>query len=121
MPLLVDDKNHDASARFYAAVDQAVANSIFGCNVRVAFDCEGVNLCRVGTIELVAICFEQLFGSKTKGENFLVDLNAKAVVALRLKRVQALKKLFECRDVQKSFMIPAWTVMLFTISMVSGW
>jgi len=110
MVLVVDDKNDDASKRFFEAVDQAVpslstqpsrlaVSSDSKKMVRVAFDCEGVNLCRIGTVELVAICFEQHIGQK--GEVFLVDLNGKDDTPKRKDRVQALKKLLECKDVQK--------------------
>lgn len=110
MALVVDDKNDDASKRFFEAVDQAIPSlstqlSRFSVSdnsakmVRVAFDCEGVNLCRIGTIELVAICFEEPMSQKH--EVFLVDLNGNDDNPKRKNRIQALKKLFECKDVQK--------------------
>ena len=98
MALVVDDQGGDAAARFFTAVDQAVATSESE-TVRVAFDCEGVNLCRNGTVELVALCFEEPIG--VEGAVFLVDLNDKGDASKRKDRVQALKQLFGCKDVQK--------------------
>jgi len=59
MVFVVDGKGSNATAHFLAAIEHAVTISESGENVRVAFDCEGVNLCRIGTVELVAICFEE--------------------------------------------------------------
>ena len=57
---------------------------------RIAFDCEGVNLCRLGTLELVSICFPT-------NEVFLIDLSQPACSEI----VNSLKKLFESYDVTK--------------------
>ena len=52
--LIVDDdaqrKKTDASASFFAAVKRAIVS-----NSRVAFDCEGAGLSRVGTLEIVSL------------------------------------------------------------------
>ena len=56
MALVVDDHHRDNLAEFAQAVDKAISTHNSSC---VAFDCEGENLSRVGTVELVAICFEE--------------------------------------------------------------
>ena len=88
MSLVNDDSDLEASQRFFAAVDQAVGTSDLtvsserGTTVRVAFDCEGVNLSRVGTVELVSIFFEEPI--REKCEVFLVDLNVKGDPSKRM-------------------------------------
>lgn len=105
MSLVNDESDLEASQRFLAAVDQAVGTSNLEVSgehcttIRVAFDCEGVDLSRVGTVELVSICFEKPI--REKGEVFLVDLNAKGDPSKRSDRIEALKKLFGCKILQK--------------------
>jgi 3'-5' exonuclease len=93
--LVVDDRaaleNSEVSSLFFRLVEEATSNRWFGTPSRVAFDCEGINLCRVGTVELVSVFFEQ-----NKDSVFLVDLSGN-----RGSRVAALKKLFECESVVK--------------------
>jgi len=73
----------------------ATASKNWG-KMRVAFDCEGVNLSQIGSIELVAIFFDV----STNGNNvFLVDVGKGG--ARRGERIAALKKLFECQAVEK--------------------
>jgi DNA polymerase I-like protein with 3'-5' exonuclease and polymerase domains len=91
MVYVVNDQNDDAVASYLVAVDKAIENG--GC---VVFDCEGVNLCRVGTVELVALCFKD---EKDDVENpvFLVDL-----MGCKNPQVKTtLKKLFESDSVEK--------------------
>jgi exonuclease 3'-5' domain-containing protein 1 len=101
MALAVDDKDGAVSARFLAAVDESIAASQTSETVRVAFDCEGVNLSRIGTLELVAVCFLSGVDETDAGAIFLVDLNQKCDPSKLAARVQALKKLFECPTVRK--------------------
>ena len=63
---------------------------------RVAFDCEGVNLCRLGTVEIVSICFPTL-------DVYLVDFGGtmcpeilKAVTDL-FKSTSVTKVIHDCR------------------------
>jgi exonuclease 3'-5' domain-containing protein 1 len=88
--IVIDDKapGH-ATAQFLDAVNCAIEMAF-----RVAFDCEGIDLSRAGSVELVSLCFE---GSST--EVFLVDLNEKT--GKRHEHMQALKKLLECETVEK--------------------
>jgi ribonuclease D len=91
MVYVVNDQNDDAMARYLAAVDRAISNS-----GRVAFDCEGVNLCRVGTVELVSLCFED-GNDEVENSVFLVDLTGCKNPQVKT----SLKKLFECDTVEK--------------------
>jgi hypothetical protein len=107
--LLVDDRGGVAATRFFAAVASAVTSGRFwefieehlgassgsSSKKRIAFDCEGINLSRIGTGELVSLCFEDA------GYVYLVDLSANSNRALRAKRVEALKTLFACDTVEK--------------------
>jgi len=86
---IVKASESDAAIRFLAAVDQAILSEASDHTQRVAFDCEGVNLSRVGSVEIISICF-------TPNEVFLVD--AKVMDATILK---AVKELFESDKVVK--------------------
>lgn len=105
MAVIVDDNGHGgggAFSRFSAAVEQALSLA----NARVAFDCEGVDLCRCGSLELVSLCFEHSSSSSfglpgTGSEVFLIDLGQQCNSVLRRARVEALKKLFESQTVTK--------------------
>ena len=65
---------------FIAAVDRSLAQP----DGKVAFDCEGVDLSRLGTVEIVSICFP------TK-EVFLVDFGESPCPKI----VNAVKNLME--------------------------
>jgi exonuclease 3'-5' domain-containing protein 1 len=92
-----DDTPKEDIARFLDAVNAAVESTD---KVRVAFDCEGVNLSRTGTVELVSLCFD-ISSIEDEGAVFLVDLGEKCDESKRDERVQALKRLFECETVEK--------------------
>jgi hypothetical protein len=88
-------------ARFVQTVDRTIELSTSSSEpVRVAFDCEGVNLCRVGSVELVAVAFDIASSSEEdiKGALFLVDLGSRGRQAECL---AALQRLFECPSVVK--------------------
>lgn len=57
---------------------------------RVAFDCEGVNLCRLGSVEIVSICF-------STSEVYLIDFGKDKCPKI----VEAVKDLFECSTLTK--------------------
>lgn len=57
---------------------------------RVAFDCEGVNLCRLGSVEIVSICL-------STSEVFLIDFGKDKCPKI----VEAVKDLFECSTLTK--------------------
>lgn len=104
MPLIVNDSsqtaNDAASRSFFRTVDRAIASST---KVRVAFDCEGVNLSRLGTLELVSLFFDDdsIMNHEGVEEVFLIDLSNDSDSTLRQERVGALKKLFESEEVTK--------------------
>ena len=101
---VIDDEaqrtESDGSKQFFDAIERAVESSESGR--RVAIDCEGINLCRVGTVEVVSLCFDDAtyegMDSKTI---FLVDLNSKSDSALLEDRITALRQLFESETVAK--------------------
>ena len=80
-----------AATSFFAAIDRAVTGR---SPTRVAFDCEGVNLSRAGTLEIVSLCFED-----SAYVVYLVDLGNAATQ--RQQRADALKRLFECASVTR--------------------
>jgi ribonuclease D len=59
-------------------------------NVQVAFDCEGLNLSRLGTIELISICFSWM-------EVFLIDFHGTPDSEI----VGAVKQIFEHEKITK--------------------
>ncbi|CAB9505259.1 exonuclease 3'-5' domain containing 1 [Seminavis robusta] len=97
--LIVDNEaqrlNSNAASAFFAAVERACRSVV---PTRVAFDCEGVSLSRIGSLEVVSLCFED-----DSGTAFLVDLNVSKHGATpeHNARVAALKQLFECPTVTK--------------------
>lgn len=66
MVYVVKSSESDEGQRFIAAVD-GVALEEGGGLQRVTFDCEGVNLSRVGSVELISISFKSM-------DVFLVDM-----------------------------------------------
>jgi exonuclease 3'-5' domain-containing protein 1 len=87
---VVKSAESDAGSLFLAAVDQAMLSEAVELE-RVAFDCEGVNLSRVGSLEIISICF----ASK---EVFLVDAGKKGADPAIMK---AVKDLFENKKIVK--------------------
>ena len=85
---VVNDKDNDASKRFLELVNSTTTTT----KGRIGIDCEGIDLGRNGTLELVSICFE-----KTPDQVFLVDFQN----ASGSPRVLATKKLLECDSVVK--------------------
>jgi DNA polymerase I-like protein with 3'-5' exonuclease and polymerase domains len=102
MAFVVDDEalntRSEASTRFFDAIDHVLESNDQTETPWVAFDCEGINLCRAGTVELVSLYFPE--SAKQEGATFLVDLG-KSKSAFRSARVSALKKLFESNNVAK--------------------
>jgi len=70
---VVRSSNDEEGRRFVAAV-RKVCLSNQGEQQRVALDCEGVDLSRFGSLELVTICFDF---KDTNKELYLVDLGTK--------------------------------------------
>jgi hypothetical protein len=59
-------------------------------DAKIAFDCEGVNLSRLGSVEIVSICF-------SSSEVYLIDFGKEKCP----KVVEAVKELFECSTLTK--------------------
>jgi exonuclease 3'-5' domain-containing protein 1 len=90
------DASKEDVGRFNALVEKAIGS--FLKKSIVAFDLEGINLSRVGTVELVTLAF----GECSDGEDsvFLVDVSTKNPQG-RSERIAALKKLLESNKVKK--------------------
>lgn len=89
---VVRSANDDAGGLFIAAVDEVMLSDSTESK-RVVFDCEGIHLSRVGSVELVSICF-------LSKKIFLVDVGKKGGEPDR-EIVKAVKDLFEDPTVTK--------------------
>ena len=89
---VVDSEESDEGQRFIAAVDK-VTMAEEGDLERVVFDCEGVDLSRVGTVELVSICIKNVEAMDV----FLIDLGRKPDPGI----LKAVKVLMETNTVVK--------------------
>ena len=93
----------DAATEFFRAVNHAVrrAEAAGEGTIRVAFDCEGVCLSRIGTIELVTLVFEDKDDCSMQSKVFVVDMGKAGPTNLRDQRIMALKHVFECQLIEK--------------------
>ena len=89
MVCVVKSADTDNGGHFISAVDKILLSGDEN-TWRVAFDCEGIRLSRVGTVDLVSICLSTM-------EVFLVDFGGDACPQI-LKKV---KELFESENVTK--------------------
>ncbi|KAL7523973.1 hypothetical protein ACHAXR_000385, partial [Thalassiosira sp. AJA248-18] len=80
----------DTGRRFISAVDRVLYSDEDKNTKRIAFDCEGVNLSRIGSLELVSICFPT-------SEVYLVDFGGRACPVI----IRSVKDLFESKAVTK--------------------
>lgn len=78
----------DESGKSFLSLVHSLCSS--GDQNRVAFDCEGVNLSRLGSVEIVSICFPA-------SEVYLVDFGKEKCPKI----VEAVKDLFECSTLTK--------------------
>jgi hypothetical protein len=88
MPTIVSvlvDNDYDPDGMFYKEALGAA---------RVAFDCEGVDLSRVGTVELVSIAF-------ASGNVYLIDMQGDVDDEKRQPRIEALKELLGSESILK--------------------
>ncbi len=85
---VVTSTDDEAGKSFISLVNSLCSSS--DKNAKVAFDCEGVNLSRLGSVEIVSICF-------SASEVYLVDFGKEKCT----KTVKAVKELFECSKVTK--------------------
>lgn len=76
--------------RFISAVDTILLLDEDETSKRVAFDCEGVNLSRLGSLEIISICFEDM-------EVYLVDFEGNPCSRI----TKSVKDLFESNAVTK--------------------
>lgn len=104
MVVLIDDNTPD---EFLDELDSSVNAIILAKDesIRVAFDCEGVNLSRLGTVEVVSLAFDDkcwdlpgwTLGTR---ETFLFDMGNESRVN-RNRRSDVLKNLLESENVVK--------------------
>ena len=87
---VVKSANSDAGGLFIAAVDR-VCISEDAEPERVAFDCEGVNLSRLGSVELsISVCVSSM-------EVFLVDVGGTKAVKELFEDAKVTKIIHDCR------------------------
>jgi exonuclease 3'-5' domain-containing protein 1 len=86
---IVQSSESESGRLFIEAVAQSFERAQSGTE-RVAFDCEGINLSRIGTVELISICFSSL-------TVFLVDFGGTPDRII----VQEVKRLFESNEIFK--------------------
>jgi ribonuclease D len=89
---VVDGEDNDASKQFMALVDSTIYDETNEKH-RIGLDCEGIDLGRNGSVELVSICFDS-----DAGQVFLIDFHN---AARGSERVVATKKLLESTKVVK--------------------
>ena len=89
---VVDNEDNDASQQFLALVDSVIYDET-NEEHRIGLDCEGIDLGREGSVELVSICFDS-----DAGQVFLIDFHKAAKSS---ERVVATKKLLESTKVVK--------------------
>jgi ribonuclease D len=89
---VVDKEDNDASQQFLALVESVIYDESDEEH-RIGLDCEGIDLGRQGSLELVSICFDS-----DPGQVFLIDFH-NAVKGSE--RVVATKKLLESTKVVK--------------------
>ncbi len=85
---VVTSADDEAGKSFISLANGLCSSSVE--NAKVAFDCEGVNLSRLGSVEIVSICF-------SAEEVYLVDFGKGKCPKI----VEAVKELFECSKVTK--------------------
>lgn len=91
MVYIVQSADTDSGRLFMEAVEQSFERARVGIETEcVAFDCEGVNLSRIGTVELISICFSSL-------TVFLVDVGGTPDPTI----IEQVKRLFESDKIIK--------------------
>jgi len=96
-PIFIGD-SLDSFTCFKGSIDSALSRSRTS-PVRVAFDCEGVNLTRVGTIEIVSVHF--VAPVKHAPVTYLVDVGSKGSITLRKQKIGFLRSLLTSQTVEK--------------------
>lgn len=96
-PIFIGDSS-DSFTCFKGSIDSALSRSKTS-PVRVAFDCEGVNLSRIGTIEIVSVHF--VAPVKHAPVTYLVDVGSKGSNTLRKQCIGFLRSLLTSPTVEK--------------------
>ena len=89
MVSIVQSATTDSGRLFLEAVEQSF-ESAERAPERVAFDCEGINLSRIGTVELISICF-------ASSKVFLIDFGGTPDTTI----LEQVKRLFESDKIVK--------------------
>jgi len=87
---IVKSADEDSGKSFISLVNSLCSTGDKDSNNRVAFDCEGVNLSRLGSVEIVSIC-------SSASEVYLIDFGNEKCPKI----AKAVKELFECSTVTK--------------------
>jgi exonuclease 3'-5' domain-containing protein 1 len=87
--MVVKSADDESGKRFVSLVN-SLCKSSGDENVNITFDCEGVNLSRLGSVEIVSICF-------SASEVYLVDFGKEKCSKI----VEAVKELLESSKVTK--------------------
>lgn len=92
MVYTVKSADTGSGQRFISTVDSILSSNEEGdgASKRITFDCEGVNLSRLGSLEIISICFPTM-------EVYLVDFGGEACPRI----VRSVKDLFENEAVTK--------------------
>ncbi len=85
---VVTSADDEAGKSFISMVNTLCSSS--DKDAKIAFDCEGVNLSRLGSVEIVSICF-------SSSEVYLIDFGKEKCPKI----VEAVKELFECSTLTK--------------------
>ena len=89
------------SELFFEWSEKALAMAALDNVVRVAFDCEGVNLSRVGTLEIVSLCFDDNVDEAAPNTIFLVDVGPACDTNILQKRLDLVKSILEHENIEK--------------------
>ena len=85
---VVTSADDEAGKSFISMVNTLCSSS--DKDAKIAFDCEGVNLSRLGSVEIVSICF-------SSSEVYLIDFGKEKCPKI----VETVKELFECSTLTK--------------------
>ena len=89
MVYIVKSADTEDGRMFIEEVAHSFARAELG-HEQVAFDCEGINLSRIGTVELISICFSSL-------KVFLIDFGGTSDRTIQ----EQVKRLFESNEIIK--------------------
>ena len=93
---VVDDEAQRTSNEAYLSFLEAVDRAMDDTSSLVAFDCQGINLSRIGTVEIVSISIES-----SEDIVYLLDMGPKRDADLRQDLTKTLKCLLESQTTRK--------------------